>query len=558
MKKIKWFYRFAAVLLLLAFSGGTTWAGTGGYGRRNINNTINTQRQGRSIQQEIFGMTSGVLNSYNGQSYENALLSELSIYNSQIGGTLGNMALAMQNAIKQLPANGELNTAILGTQDPLYFTSDGQVLPGWMYGMGSDLTQYFYSNQNIANYFSNAYTNSYNSSYSNSYFNNYYSVDNYTYENTNINGRSVGVNCSPNLGGSYQTNGKGDYWGCSGDFIPYGGSQFTGSSGYQYAGTQYSGQSFNGTTYNGTSYTNTTSQTNYAGSGTYTNSYHQGVSQGGNTVMTGNKNTYQQKSLSGKNTSLSGHQTSGITGVNNTTIHHQVNYQLLGYNMNVIDVNNVTYTTTTYTNHYINNYTNNYTNYWTNYYQNTNYYVQDYTTWTSPLVLNLKGNGVLEASGGRWLPHPGYLSHHQRLFDFYGNGFPVVMEWVGPDDGILVHLKPGQIRPNGTAHLTGLNFFGTAAGFDNGFQELSLLDKDHDGVLKGKELKGLYVWQDKNQNAKVDPGELKSVQQLGITEIFLAHKNSEGYFIQNGEKKIMWDWWPNVSQVVFVPKKSSK
>ncbi len=167
----------------------------------------------------------------------------------------------------------------------------------------------------------------------------------------------------------------------------------------------------------------------------------------------------------------------------------------------------------------------------------------------SPLVLNMSGNGKLEASGGQWLPHPDHLyANNLVLFDFLGDGFPVIMEWVGPSDGILVDPTLGNCS---MTHVNGTCMFGTVGGFANGYQKLSLLNKNHTGTLTGNELKGLYVWQDKNDNAKVDPGELKSVQSLGITAIHITkNPDMKSWFIRNGEKYAMWDWYPNVMEVI--------
>jgi hypothetical protein len=179
-------------------------------------------------------------------------------------------------------------------------------------------------------------------------------------------------------------------------------------------------------------------------------------------------------------------------------------------------------------------------------------YTVNYQQAVSPLVLDMSGSGRLEASGGNWLPHPGTLyTNRMVLFDLKGDGFPMIMEWVGPDDGLLVKLAPSQIKPDGTAVITGDNLFGTMGGFANGFEKLATLDKNHDGKLTGDELNGLYVWQDENGDGIVEPGELKSVQSLGITEIDITHNSQMvGSFVRNGKRYTMWDWYPNAMEVL--------
>ncbi|WP_372368363.1 hypothetical protein [Candidatus Uabimicrobium sp. HlEnr_7] len=155
---------------------------------------------------------------------------------------------------------------------------------------------------------------------------------------------------------------------------------------------------------------------------------------------------------------------------------------------------------------------------------------------TTPIVLDMDGDKRLQASAGKWLPHFSFEKGLKRAFDINGDGFPEVIEWVGPNDGLLVQYTGGEINGN--------NLFGDAGGFDNGFEKLSLLDKNSDGVLKGEELETLSVWQDKNSNAKVDSGEVQSLQELNITSIGTKHRLYTSSFEQNGETKMLWDWHP--------------
>ena len=172
------------------------------------------------------------------------------------------------------------------------------------------------------------------------------------------------------------------------------------------------------------------------------------------------------------------------------------------------------------------------------------------TTWTvsgnlysSPIVLDLVGKGNIEASGGNWLPHKGkFYSKHRQMFDFFGNGFPVAMEWVGPNDGLLV-------RPKADGSVDGTCLFGSANGYANGYEQLATLDENFDGRVTGKELQGLSVWQDKNGNARCDKGELMSVSQLGITEFNLRHKDYKSTYTIKGKTQAMFDWWPTMFEL---------
>lgn len=169
--------------------------------------------------------------------------------------------------------------------------------------------------------------------------------------------------------------------------------------------------------------------------------------------------------------------------------------------------------------------------------QNGNIYkIYAYDT-TTPLVLDMDGDDRLEASKGQWLPHT--LAKNTKLFDFdmNGDGFNELVEWVGPNDGLLLTYTPGE-------KVTGNNLFGFSEGFKDGFEELSKLDTNADNKITGTELDTLSVWQDKNQNAVVDAGEVMSVKDLGITEIYVRHDNFISYFVQNGKNRTMWDWFP--------------
>lgn len=160
-------------------------------------------------------------------------------------------------------------------------------------------------------------------------------------------------------------------------------------------------------------------------------------------------------------------------------------------------------------------------------------------TCVSPIVLDIRGYGRLEASDGNYLPHPRTM-HKNRLvaFDINANGFEDVMEWVGPNDGLLV-------EPKANGEVDGSCLFGTTGGWISGYEKLSLRDANHDGKLTGDELKGLYVWIDRNGDGRIDDGELQSLQSLRITELNLNHTNYRSTFVMNGGTRLMWDWWPS-------------
>jgi hypothetical protein len=159
--------------------------------------------------------------------------------------------------------------------------------------------------------------------------------------------------------------------------------------------------------------------------------------------------------------------------------------------------------------------------------------------YTSPLVLDLDGNGKIQASGGVWMPHR-YKGGRLVEFDMNGDGFVNLTEWVGPQDGLLIEYTKG--KPVDANCL-----FGNAGGFDHGYEKLSLRDKNNDKQITGAELDGLSVWQDINCNARVDKGEIKTVQEMGITLISLKPtKYFVSHFVINGKKQTMYDWFPTM------------
>lgn len=181
--------------------------------------------------------------------------------------------------------------------------------------------------------------------------------------------------------------------------------------------------------------------------------------------------------------------------------------------------------------------------------QNVTLYTQSASKFVSPLVLDITGNGVLQASNGQNMPGHPSVTTNVILADFYGDGFEIGMEWVGPQDGLLVAPKA-----DGSVDMSSL--FGTAGGYESGYEKLSLYDKNNDNKVNGEELVGLSVWQDANGNGVADAGEVKTVQELGITEISLnADAKFVSSFTMNGQTNKMWDWWPNAIELIKVANK---
>ncbi|MHA1911223.1 MAG: hypothetical protein ACTSYA_05960 [Candidatus Kariarchaeaceae archaeon] len=159
----------------------------------------------------------------------------------------------------------------------------------------------------------------------------------------------------------------------------------------------------------------------------------------------------------------------------------------------------------------------------------------------SPLVIDLDGNGILDASNGDWLPHPDHWSN-LAAFDMDSNGLSELVEWIGPLDGLII---AGFNAEDGDRQLDGSSLFGQGDGWTDGFAKLSLFDSDNNKVLTGDELNSLAVWRDINQNAFTETTEVKSFNEAGITSISLSHEKFKSSALINGSTFDVWDWYPN-------------
>jgi len=96
--------------------------------------------------------------------------------------------------------------------------------------------------------------------------------------------------------------------------------------------------------------------------------------------------------------------------------------------------------------------------------------------------------------------------------------------WVAPSDGLLAMDRNHDGRINDGSEL-----FGSATRLPDGsrardgFAAMAALDSNHDGKLSAADhdFKDLRVWVDANSNGQSDAGELKTLAELGITELNL-------------------------------------
>ena len=112
------------------------------------------------------------------------------------------------------------------------------------------------------------------------------------------------------------------------------------------------------------------------------------------------------------------------------------------------------------------------------------------------------------------------------FFDHEGQGRAVRTGWVGSESGFLVfdRNKDGVIN-------NGRELFGNHTSNGNPYEEtgiaaLSREDTNKDGHIDVQDANwpDLKIWRDKNHNGRIDPGELITLAQAGVTAIELAAK----------------------------------
>jgi hypothetical protein len=167
------------------------------------------------------------------------------------------------------------------------------------------------------------------------------------------------------------------------------------------------------------------------------------------------------------------------------------------------------------------------------------YYDYDHTNGTvQPIILDLDGDGVEVGFG-----NPVY-------FDIDGDGFKEQTSWVGSDDGFLVidlnadgsvgagdgvidQTKELVFAQWGTPGMTDLQALASAQNPDGS----RIFDSDWNGVFNANDTlwSSFRVWRDVNQNGISDPGELSTLDALGISQINLIYDNGASYQDQSDD-----------------------
>jgi len=133
-------------------------------------------------------------------------------------------------------------------------------------------------------------------------------------------------------------------------------------------------------------------------------------------------------------------------------------------------------------------------------------------------------------------------------FDLDGSGIQKKWGWITTNAAWLVFDREG------TRQITsGLQMMGNVTFWifwENGYQPMAALDDDGDGVLRGNELKGFALWQDKNGNGISETGEVLPLSEFGIISISCKHEvhesgipwSPQGVTLKNGTTLPSYDW----------------
>lgn len=163
--------------------------------------------------------------------------------------------------------------------------------------------------------------------------------------------------------------------------------------------------------------------------------------------------------------------------------------------------------------------------------------------WITPIVIPLGASDALED-----LIDPSTTVE----FDLVGDGVTRQWEWVRPETGLLVWDPDGLGRVR-----SGRDLFGNVTWYvfwEHGYQPLALLDDDADGWIAGRELIGLAIWRDLDQDGESGPGEVRPLAAHGIVRLARVAESApegpralRGVEFEDGRVRPTYDWMPRRS-----------
>ena len=116
----------------------------------------------------------------------------------------------------------------------------------------------------------------------------------------------------------------------------------------------------------------------------------------------------------------------------------------------------------------------------------------------------------------------GHINYTQATLDINLDGQLDRSGWVGAEDGLLFYNKFGD----GSLRETSQYQFAQSKDQTDLQGLAQVFDTNQDGWLSAEDahFNEFSAWSDKNQDGKVDAGELRSLQDLGVESIHLVHE----------------------------------
>jgi hypothetical protein len=135
----------------------------------------------------------------------------------------------------------------------------------------------------------------------------------------------------------------------------------------------------------------------------------------------------------------------------------------------------------------------------------------------SPLVIDLAGDFELEADGVT-------LSSGRVSFDLLASGRAQSVTWIGTRGALVAIDLDGDGRITSGAELMGSSATCDGRRCYDGVEALARFDSNADGVVDRRDpaYERLLLWQDHDQDAVSQPGELSTLAQRGVHSIGVA------------------------------------
>lgn len=131
-------------------------------------------------------------------------------------------------------------------------------------------------------------------------------------------------------------------------------------------------------------------------------------------------------------------------------------------------------------------------------------------------------------------------------FDLVGDGKARRWPWVRGTTGLLAWDPRGTGRIERAQQLFGS--YTWSIPWRNGYEPLSWLDDNGDGRLRGRELTGLVIWRDADQDGVSDEGEVAPLAAWGVHSLGVRAVDgrwcADGVERSDGRLRPTWDWLP--------------